>query len=373
MILKEVYNQEFLKKLSDTIVKFDKKFDVKKFLKIAEEKSQSDKFWSDQSLKERMRSITLALDKSISHKTFQQKAEILKKTAIEISKDKNSGLALIIFPDFIEVFGLDDFDFSMSCLEFFTEFGSSEFAIRQFIKLDSGRALKFVKKWTKSKNHHVRRLASEGIRPMLPWGEALIEFKRNPQEVLLTLEELKHDEEVYVRKSIANNLNDISKNQPELVLNLLKRWKEENVSSSLIKHALRTLLKRGNVEALNLIGIKNNQNYTIQSFALQKNAVKMPQNLVFDFVLENKEHGNKIRLEYALYFLQKTSGQNQKHFKKIFQITTKDFAKGIFSFSKKHSFREISTRKYNAGLHMISLVANGIELETCLESFYLHI
>ena len=353
MILKEVYNSRFLQNLSQTITKFDKKFDQKSFLEIGKNKS-----WAEKSLKQRMRAIVLALDESLSGKDFQQKVEVLKKAAITLSRNKNSALALIIFPDFIEVFGMQDFDYSMSALEFFTEFGSSEFAVRQFIKSDQKRALKFIKKWTKSKNHHVRRLASEGIRPALPWGEALVAFKKNPTEILLILEELKHDEEIYVRKSVANNLNDISKNQPELIIDLLKKWQQQKVSPTLIKHALRTLLKKGNQQALALIGIKNNPNFTIQSFALQKNAIKMSENLVFDFLLENKEQNNKIRLEYALYFLQK----NQSHFKKIFQITTKDFPQGNFVFSKKHSFREITTRKYNKGLHAISLVANGIEL-----------
>ncbi len=353
MNLKEVYNPKFLQKLANTISKIDQKFRVKEFSSIADTKS-----WKEKELKQRMRAIVLELEKSLSPKSFRQKVEVLKKAVLEIDQDKSSSLALIIFPDFIEVFGEDDFDFSMSALEFFTEFGSAEFAVRQFIKLDKNRALEFFKKWAKSKNLHVRRLASEGIRPMLPWGEALVVFKKDPTEILPILEELKFDEENYVRRSIANNLNDISKNQPKLVIDLLRRWKKEKVSSALIKHALRTLLKRGNQEALGLIDVRDSKNFTIQSFALQKTSIKISQDLVFDFVLENKEQNNKIRLEYALYFLKK----NQSHFKKIFQITTKDFAEGKFAFSKKHSFREITTRQYNAGLHMISLVVNGIEI-----------
>ena len=145
MLLKEVYNHEFLQNLSNTILKFDKKFDEKEFLKIAKGKT-----WEDKSLKERMRAITIAINSSLSVKNFQQKVEILKKTVIELPKDKSSGLALIIFPDFIEVFGLKDFEYSMLALEFFTEFGSSEFAVRQFIKLNSAniRPNKVAFTWT---------------------------------------------------------------------------------------------------------------------------------------------------------------------------------------------------------------------------------
>jgi 3-methyladenine DNA glycosylase AlkC len=273
-----------------------------------------------------------------------------------------SGLALIIFPDFVEVFGLKNFDESMDALEFFTEFGSSEFAVRQFVKLDQKRALEFFKKWSKSKNHHVRRLASEGLRPRLPWGEALNEFKKNPSMILPILENLKNDESEYVRRSVANNLNDISKDHPQLVVDLMKKWQKQKVEEKLIKHALRTLLKKGDKQALTLVGINCNnlsEKILIENFSLQKRSVKISQSLIFDFALRNQASGEKIRLEYAVYFLK----QNGAHTKKIFQITTKNFAEGVFNFSKKHHFRDMTTRKHYAGEHLISLVVNGSEFQ----------
>lgn len=301
-----------------------------------------------------MRAISLALE--------GVEISVLKRVAVAIPKDKMSGLALIIFPDFVEVFGLKNFDESMDVLEFFTEFGSSEFAVRQFIKLDQKRALKFFTKWSKSKNHHVRRLSSEGLRPRLPWGEALNEFKKNPAAILPILENLKNDESEYVRRSVANNLNDISKDHPQLVLDLMQRWKREKVSENLIRHALRTLLKKGEKQALTLIDVDCNnlsEKILIENFSLQKESVKISTDLMFDFSLRNRVSGKKIRLEYAVYFLK----QNGAHTKKIFQITTKNFAEGVFSFSKKHSFRDMTTRKHYAGKHLISVVVNGLEME----------
>ena len=357
MLLKEVYNKKFLQCLSSTIHSIDKNFDSRKFLKICSKKS-----WEEKELKQRMRAVTMALNESLSPKKYQQKLAVLKQVAQEIPKNKMSGLALIIFPDFAEVFGLNDFDDSMQVLEFFTEFGSSEFAVRQFLKLDQKRALNFFINWTKSENHHIRRLASEGCRPRLPWGEALSNFKKNPAAILPILENLKNDESEYVRKSVANNLNDISKDHPQVVLDLLTRWKKEKVRENLIKHALRTLLKQGNKDALKLIDINCNnlsENFAIQSFALQKAEVRISTDLVFDFALRNQAPNNKIRLEYAVYFLK----QNGSHTKKIFQITTKNFAEGVFVFSKKHSLRDLSTRKHRAGKHFISLVVNGVEFQ----------
>ena len=360
MLLKEVYSSQFLENLTETIAKIDKKFDRQNFL----QKTYLAKSWQQKELKQRMRAVTIALNQSLSAKNYQEKISVLKQAAVKIPHDKISRLALITFPDFVEIFGLDHFEESMEALEFFTEFATSEFAVRQFIKLDQKRALIFFTKWTKNLSPHIRRLASEGCRPRLPWGESLPDFKKNPLAILPILENLKNDESQYVRKSVANNLNDISKDHPEIVLNLLSKWKKNQAQNMqrLIKHGLRTLLKQGNKSALQLINIDCNnlsENFAIQSFALQKAVVKVSEDLKFDFVLENQAPNHKIRLEYAVYFLK----QNGSLAKKIFQITTKNFTEGVFAFSKKHSFRDLSTRKHNAGKHLISLVINGVELD----------
>ncbi len=357
MNLKEVYNHQFLETLAASAAKADSKFSKQKFLR-----SFPENIWAQKELKQRMRAISIALNQEILAENFSQKIEILKKIALTIPKNKMSGLALIIFADFVEVFGLKNFEESMAALEFFTEFGSAEFAVRQFIKLDWRRASEFFEKWSKSKNHHVRRLSSEGLRPRLPWGEALIEFKKNPAPILPILENLKHDESEYVRRSVANNLNDISKDHPRLVLDLMGRWKKENVSETLIKHGLRTLLKKGEKSALSLIDVDCNnlsEKILIENFSLQKESVKISEDLMFDFSLRNQVFGKKIRLEYAVYFLK----QSGTYTKKIFQIKTKNFAAGVFIFSKKHSFRDLTTRKHYVGKHMISLVVNGFEFQ----------
>ncbi len=356
MLLKEVYNQHFLEKLADAALAVDHKFSVTNFLRKTLHNN-----WQEKELKQRMRAITLALNESLPGADYLQKITILKKVATAIEKNKFSGLALIIFPDFVEVFGKDFFDESMNALEFFTEFGTSEFAVRQFIKSDQKRAFEFLQKWSKSKNHHVRRLASEGCRPRLPWGEVLYDLKKDPTPILPILENLKNDESEYVRKSVANNLNDISKDHPQLVLQQIKKWQKAELRENLIKHALRTLLKKGDKAALELVGIDCNnlsENFAIQSFSLQKEVVKINSDLSFEFILQNKAQNHKIRLEYVVHFLK----QNGSYSKKNFQITTKNFAEGVFSFQKKHSFRDLSTRKHYAGKHLISLVVNGVEI-----------
>lgn len=363
MLLKEVYNQKFVKDLATTVFVIDRNFHYDKFLSVlAESKLQN------LSLKQRMRAISLALQNCLSHLSYQEQISLLKKVVVALPQSKYSSLSFIIFPDFVEVFGVKYFDDSMQSLEFFTEFGTSEFAVRKFINNDSKKALIFFEKWSKNKNHHIRRLASEGLRPRLPWGEALPEFKCDPSLILPILENLKNDESEYVRRSVANNLNDISKDNPKILLNLAKKW-HNKVDEKLLKHALRTLLKKGDKDALELIGIKSDlslvKNFLIKDFNLKKMKVKIGEVLDFDFALENEIPNQKIRLEYAIFFLKK----NGSHSKKVFQITTKNFTKGLTKFNKKQSFCDMTTRKHYSGLHFISLVVNGVEMEK--KEFYL--
>lgn len=358
MLLKEVfYSREFLNIICKTFIAVSENFDSSGFLKNLPPEE-----WEKKELKQRMRAIALAINEALPEISYRQKIHLLKQLAIKIPKDKNSQFALIIFADFVEVFGGDDFNFSMNALEFFTKFGSAEFAVRKFIKSNQAAALKFFKNWSQSKNYHTRRLASEGLRPRLPWGDAIDEFKKNPSAILPILENLKFDKSEYVRRSLANNFNDISKDNPELVLQILHRWKNEMVSEKLIKHALRTLLKNGNEEALSLVGINTDnisQNFTISSFLLEKSKIKIGEDLNFGFTLENQIPGKKFRLEYLIHFFKK----NSTYRKKIFQIATKNFGQNSFQFRKKHSFRNLTTRKHYAGKHFISLIINGKELQ----------
>ena len=356
-LLKDLYSAEFLDILVLTSLAIDADFDKVGFFKDTLENQ-----WAKKSLKERMRLITIALEKSLSALSYHDKIDVLKHVVTKIPKTKHSGLTLIIFADFVEIFGIKYFDYSLDALKFFTEFGSSEFAIRQFIKLDCARAMKILAEWSLDKNYHIRRLASEGCRPNLPWGEGLTVFKRDPAAILPILENLKNDESEYVRRSVANNINDISKNHPQVVLDLMMKWKDQNIDSRLIKHGLRTLLKQGNSQALKIIDIDANAaavNFSILGFNLKKDEVRISQDLFFDFELESKLSKAKTRLEYAIYFLKK----NGNHNKKIFQITTKTLDQGVFKFNKKHSFKELTTRKHYVGVHMISLIVNGMEVK----------
>lgn len=348
--LKNIYNTSFFETFSTHFQSVYPEFAKAKFLKIL-----FDEHWETRELKQRVRHITLCL------------GEVLPtdyRTALAILKRAGEGLSerfeYMFFPDFVEVYGLDDFETSAEALRLFTPLCSSEFAVRPFIVKYPEKMMALMMEWTTSDNHHVRRLASEGCRPRLPWGMALRDFKKNPAAVLPILEALKDDESEYVRRSVANNLNDISKDHVELVLETGERWFGANPNrNKLIKHALRTLLKKGNPRAMELFGFATSDKVTITDLEITPSAIKIGNDAVFSFTLQHSaDKTTKLRIEYGIYYMKSNGTQSRK----IFQLTENTFETNkIYKFEKKQHFKNLTTRKHYIGSHRLTLVVNGIE------------
>jgi 3-methyladenine DNA glycosylase AlkC len=345
-LLKNLYNKTYIDSLADEIKKVYKDFDKTAFVGYV-----FDETWDKKELKQRMRHISVNMGLYLPF-SYKKNIEILK----EVFKNIASGYYLenMVFQDFVEVYGLDDFKVSMGALEVFTDESSSEFAIRQFILKYPKQSMAQMRKWAKSNSHHVRRLASEGCRPRLPWAMALEEFKKDPTEVLKVLEILKDDESAYVRKSVANSLNDISKDNPGLVKKTVKKWFNKK-RKPLLKHACRTLLKAADKEVLKLFGYTKPENLLIKEFKISKD-VKMGEDLSFSFVIK-QEKIQKLRLEYKMHFLR----SNGTYSEKVFKISELESTCSEKKIEKKHSFKTISTRKYYKGVQKISIIINGVE------------
>ncbi len=311
-----------------------------------------DDAWKERELKDRMRHISITLGLFLPKK-YADAIEILKKSFLQLNHAYR--LENMIFQDFVEVYGLDDFQTSMDAMEFFTIDSSSEFAIRKFILKYPDATMKQMLLWAESDNFHVRRLASEGCRPRLPWAVALPLFKKDPTKVLEILELLKNDESEYVRKSVANNLNDISKDNPIIVKEVASSWIGANTNrDALMKHACRTMLKSSDKDILNLFGFYSVDAITLSDFKLNKE-VLMGEELEFSFNLNSKKELGKLRIEYIIEFIRK----NRKHNAKVFKISEGVFQKEEKKILKKHSFKPISTRVYYKGLHKLSIIING--------------
>ena len=333
--------------LCKTIKTFYSDFDDKKFFETV-----FDEMWHTKELKQRMRHISKTLGDFIPN-SYKDSINILILVFQSLS-DKRY-LENMIFQDFVEVYGLDDFKTSMKALEVFTVDSSSEFAIRQFILKYPKETMQQMETWTQSSNEHHRRLASEGSRSRLPWACALNDFKKDPSDVIDILEILKDDSSEYVRKSVANNLNDISKDNPDIVKDLASRWiGHSKQRDALLKHGCRTLLKESDREILNLFGFENTAEISLKNFTLNSE-VEWGGELEFSFDIVSEKTLGKLRIEYILEFLR----QNSKYSKKVFKIQDGEYDTSIKSVTKKHSFREISTRKYYAGVQKISVVING--------------
>lgn len=350
--LKHMYNRESLQALARDVRAVYPAFSVEGFLETAMDGS-----WPDLELKARGRRISSTLGSFLTS-DFERDIALLDKIVANYS-----GFFGIIFPDFVEVFGQDEvyWDISIPALERYTPYSSSEFAVRPFIIDHEERMMAQMYVWARHENEHVRRLSSEGCRPQLPWGRALPRFKEDPTPILPILKQLKADPSMYVRKSVANNINDISKTNPGVVLRLAEEWLGQNEFSDwVIKHGCRTLLKKGNVEVLALFGYHGGSDIVVEDFRLESDRLSIGDNLVFAFTIRTDE-ATKVRLEYGIDYVKATG----KTSRKIFKISETTMAAGERKdYAKTHSFANVSIRKHHPGTHAIALIVNGEERGT---------
>ena len=196
------------------------------------------------------------------------------------------GLEGMSFPAFVELFGLTHFDLSMLALKALTRYSSSEFAIRPFIIQDQEKVMQQLLLWSNDENEHIRRFCSEGCRPRLPWAMALPTLKSDPSMIFQILDQLKEDKSLYVRKSVANNMNDIAKDNPDAVLRLVEKWGVGKHAHTdwIIKQGLRTLVKVGNTQALGLLGY-GGDDIEIEHFQLESDKVTLGESISMTITL----------------------------------------------------------------------------------------
>ncbi|HBF0087508.1 TPA: DNA alkylation repair protein [Clostridioides difficile] len=346
-LLKNMYNRESLYEVAVAIQSVYNSFKVDEFIK-----STMDETWNNLELKARCRKISMSLGMYLPE-DYKEALSILEKSVTGF-------YFAFFFPDFVEVYGQDEinWDLSISALERNTEYWSSEFAVRAFIIKDEERMMAQMRKWSKHKSEHVRRLASEGCRPQLPWGQAISKFKKDPTPVLPILEQLKTDTSTYVQKSVANNLNDISKTHPDLVISIAKDWYGKNKSTNwIVKHGCRTLLKKGNRDVLALFGYDDTTSINLQDFTLETTSISIGEDLTFSFNILAKK-ATKTRLEYGIDYMKSNGKRNRKIFK-ISEVSLKENEKK--SYMKKHSFADVSVRRHYPGIHSITIIINGVE------------
>ena len=261
--------------------------------------------------------------------------------------------------DYIGEHGLDHLEVALGALRQLTESFSAEFAIRPFLAGFPAATLRELSSWTNDPNEHVRRLVSEGTRPLLPWGQRLQRFRDDPAPVIALLERLKADPSEYVRRSVANNLNDISKDHPAVVVELCRRWTVDGDSErdALIKRALRTLVKRGDHSALALLGFGAAVAADLRAFILTPSELREGASVELSFELASTSASDqRLNIDYAVHYVK----ANHKRSAKVFKLKPLSLAAGAMAtVRKKHSMKVVTTRVHYPGLHTIEILVNG--------------
>jgi 3-methyladenine DNA glycosylase AlkC len=274
--------------------------------------------------------------------------------------DSKAGFAAWPLIDYVAVHGLQHPKEALKILEKLTPLFSAEFAIRPFIQQHTDLTYETLLKWCEHSSEHVRRLASEGSRPRLPWGMRLPQIIKNPEPLLGILQKLKADESLYVRRSVANNLNDISKDNPEWMINLCESWLQDSHEHTnwIVKHALRSLVKAGDVRVFPLLGYAAKPTAIVSEIQLDKKKIVVGESIQFSCTLSGGNKAQNLVVDYVVYFMKSNGKLAPKVFKLKNILLAADEAVVI---TKSHSFKPITTRRYYVGEHQIAIHINGKE------------
>jgi 3-methyladenine DNA glycosylase AlkC len=345
--LKEMFNAARFRQIADLLGNAQPGFNRKRFLSVATTGLD------DLTLIQRVRRATEACHATLP-KDYPESLVVLKQIAPQVQQ----GFVGIFLPDFVGVHGHAHFEESMDALKFFTPFSSAEFAIREFLKRDLPRTLAVMKRWSLDSDENVRRLASEGSRPRLPWSFRLDALVGDPSLTQPILENLKSDLSLYVRKSVANHLNDISKDHPELMLDWLNGWDLKNPHTAWIaRHASRSLIKAGHPRSFRLFGFTSKPDIKITDFIISPTKLKLGDTLTFSFKLKSTaKKSQKLAVDYIVHY-RKKSGQLSP---KVFKLKEVVLAAGAtLSISKRQRITNFTTRVHHAGEHEVEVMVNG--------------
>jgi len=313
-------------------------------------------------LKERVNHIIQALHQFLPD-DFTQTANLLIKipSVWDFGDPDDSLKSFAAWPiiDYFSVYGLEQPEIALYGLKKLTHLFSAEFAIRPFIMKYPEYCHEQFILWVKDDSADVRRLVSEGTRPKLPWGIQLKAFVTNPNVNIPLLDALKADSSLYVRRSVANHLNDIAKDHPQLVIDTCKVW--STLASKdidwVIKHATRTLVKAGCSDVFPLLGYTENPQLNIEAFELSNKEIQLGQSIQFNFKINSTSlEKQNIVIDYAIHFMKANNQQHAKVFKfKNVKLRSNE----SLQLNKSFSFKKISTRKYYTGEHKIEILVNG--------------
>lgn len=345
--LKDMFDAARFRRISRDVAAVYPRFDRKRFLALG--LADLDAL----NLLQRLRRVTDALHQTLPA-DFPKALAILRNLAERTER----GFVSLFLPDYVGVHGRNHFDLSLEALKCFTPLGSSEFGIRPFLRDDLARVLRTMEEWTRDANDHVRRLASEGCRPRLPWSFRLDALIEDPSPAAGILHQLRRDPSLYVRKSVANHLNDITKDHPGWVLETIGGWDLDDPHSAWIaRRALRTLIKNGDRRALAVIGAGEPARVEVDTFRITPARIRLGDRISLELVFRSTSRKpQKLVVDYTIHYVKKSGAASGKVFKWKEVLAP---GGGEVTLTKSQVIRDFSTRRHHPGRHAVEVKING--------------
>ncbi|WP_244117198.1 DNA alkylation repair protein [Burkholderia gladioli] len=350
VLLKDSMGERQFRSLLSTLKLIERSFDTRRFLAVALDGLD------ELSLMARVRRASLAIEAGAQ--ALPGGYDTVLTLLAEAAPHLGGGFLAMVAPDYVGQFGRHDFDRSMAALAFFTRFGSSEFAVREFLRDDPRRALATLRDWSRHEDQAVRRLASEGSRPRLPWSFRLREIEADPALAAPILDNLRADPSDYVRRSVANHLNDVTKLHPDWVLERAAAWGGADAGTRwIVRHALRTLVKRGDARALALLGASGAARIEAVPFAVTPARIELGETVTLAAELvSTAQDVQRLVVDYRIGYVKKNGSTAHK----VFKLRELTLAPGQrIDIVRSQRIRDFTTRTHYAGRHGVELIVNG--------------
>ncbi|WP_244121926.1 DNA alkylation repair protein [Burkholderia gladioli] len=350
VLLKDSMGERQFRSLLSTLKLIERSFDTRRFLAVALDGLD------ELSLMARVRRASLAIEAGAQ--ALPGGYDTVLTLLAEAAPHLGGGFLSLVAPDYVGQFGRHDFDRSMAALAFFTRFGSSEFGVREFLRDDPRRALATLRDWSRHEDQAVRRLASEGSRPRLPWSFRLREIEADPALAAPILDNLRADPSDYVRRSVANHLNDVTKLHPDWVLERAAAWGVADAGTRwIVRHALRTLVKRGDARALALLGASGAARIEAVPFAVTPARIELGETVTLAAELVSTAPDvQRLVVDYRIGYVKKNGSTAHK----VFKLRELTLAPGQrIDIVRSQRIRDFTTRTHYAGRHGVELIVNG--------------
>ena len=310
----------------------------------------------------RARHIAFALGRHLPQ-DYEQAVEILiASLGPKLEAAELTGMEVFLYMPhvfYVAEFGAEHFEASMRAQYELTQRFTAEYSIRVFLECFPERTLARLREWAHDESVHVRRLVSEGTRPRLPWAPRLRAFQADPRPVLELLDLLKDDPELYVRRSVANNLNDIGKDNPAVLIETCRRWAQDATAERrwLIRHALRSAVKRGEPAALEILGFGEATAASVREIRVVPAVVPIGESVTFAVELANEGSSTeRLLVDLRVHFVKANGRPSPKVFKlKELELQPQASA----HLAKTISLAQHTTRTHYPGQHRVEVLVNG--------------